>query len=367
MRRVFAVVLAMLLVFGLTACGEDQPTNAPTQPQVTQPQATQPQATEPTPTEPAPTEPPHTHAYTEKTVAPTCTEAGYTVHTCDCGDSYTDSEAAATGHNYVDATCTAPKTCSACGVTEGEAKGHDYAEGNCTTPKTCKVCGEKSGEAAGHSWIEATCTAPKTCTVCGTQEGELGSHQDVKGYCAICGKQVSCYADLEENTWEVIMVYSGNVYKHHLTFSKEFPSSAYTKEYTPNESDWDSTFGIEYEGVKYDSGYGESDNVEYIIEGDRIICNIGYDDFFYGVVVLERVSGTALKVVSVEIADSEEWSPLIFTGVEVGTVFITQGGHTFSNTFCTEGQVCAVCGTVGRAALGHEYVSGVCTVCGARG
>jgi uncharacterized protein YkwD len=32
-------------------------------------------------------------------VAPTCEEKGYTVHTCSCGDSYTDSEVPALGHD----------------------------------------------------------------------------------------------------------------------------------------------------------------------------------------------------------------------------------------------------------------------------
>ena len=41
------------------------------------------------------------HSYESVVTAPTCTEAGYTTHTCTvCGESYTDSEVAATGHDY---------------------------------------------------------------------------------------------------------------------------------------------------------------------------------------------------------------------------------------------------------------------------
>ena len=48
------------------------------------------------------------HNYEAVVTAPTCTKDGYTTHTCSaCGDSYTDSETAATGiHTYVDGTCT---------------------------------------------------------------------------------------------------------------------------------------------------------------------------------------------------------------------------------------------------------------------
>ena len=43
----------------------------------------------------------HTHSYTTKVVAPTCTAQGYTLHTCSsCGDSYKDTYKNALGHSY---------------------------------------------------------------------------------------------------------------------------------------------------------------------------------------------------------------------------------------------------------------------------
>ncbi|MCM1544497.1 MAG: hypothetical protein NC110_04275, partial [Ruminococcus sp.] len=40
------------------------------------------------------------HSYVSKTIAPICEADGYTVHTCSvCGNSYTDGEVKATGHN----------------------------------------------------------------------------------------------------------------------------------------------------------------------------------------------------------------------------------------------------------------------------
>ena len=47
------------------------------------------------------------HSYVSVVIDPTCTDKGYTKHTCEhCGDSYKDSYVAATGHNYVDNVCT---------------------------------------------------------------------------------------------------------------------------------------------------------------------------------------------------------------------------------------------------------------------
>jgi uncharacterized protein YkwD len=84
---------------------EPKPTEPvkPTEPKPTEPpKETQPKPTEPPkPTDPKPTEPPkvHSHSYKAKVVEPTCEEKGYTVHTCSCGDSYTDSETPALGHD----------------------------------------------------------------------------------------------------------------------------------------------------------------------------------------------------------------------------------------------------------------------------
>ena len=43
---------------------------------------------------------PHVHAHEAVVTAPTCTEAGYTTYTCDCGDTYVADEVAALGHDY---------------------------------------------------------------------------------------------------------------------------------------------------------------------------------------------------------------------------------------------------------------------------
>lgn len=94
----------------------------PSEPEATEPIETEPPVTEPPkadpepeptaptvkpkPTKPKPTDPPatepakHTHQYTAKVVKPTCTKGGYTVHTCSCGDSYTDSKTPPGEHSY---------------------------------------------------------------------------------------------------------------------------------------------------------------------------------------------------------------------------------------------------------------------------
>ena len=74
--------------------------------------------------------PSHSHSYSSKTVKATCTSGGYTVHTCSCGASYTDSYTDAKGHKWSDwktvkkATTSSEgrkqRTCSSCGKTESK-------------------------------------------------------------------------------------------------------------------------------------------------------------------------------------------------------------------------------------------------------
>ena len=69
---------------------------------------------------------PHTEVI-DDAVAPTCITAGLTagIHCGVCAEELVPQEVIApSGHMWIDATCSAPKTCSVCGTTEGEAAGH---------------------------------------------------------------------------------------------------------------------------------------------------------------------------------------------------------------------------------------------------
>ncbi len=96
-------------------------------------------------------------------------------------------------HEWQEATCTQPRTCTVGGETEGEPLGHTWEDATCTKPKTCSVCGETEGEALGHTWVDATCTEPKTCSVCGETEGEALGHKLTEANyqspatCTVCG------------------------------------------------------------------------------------------------------------------------------------------------------------------------------------
>lgn len=54
----------------------------------------------------------------------------------------------------------------------GCACQHEWVEANCLNPKTCTRCGATEGEKNDeHQWEDATTVFPKTCSVCGKREG----------------------------------------------------------------------------------------------------------------------------------------------------------------------------------------------------
>ena len=134
----------------------------------------------------------HTHSYVETVISPTCTEKGYTLHKCACGDEYKDNETEALGHsftNYVsdgNATCTKDGTktakCDRCDeedtvTDEKTALGHNFGEWKEIKPateeedglkeRTCARCGETEEQSIPaktheHKYVE-TVIEP-TCT-----------------------------------------------------------------------------------------------------------------------------------------------------------------------------------------------------------
>ena len=58
----------------------------------------------------------HEHSYTAVVTPPTCTEKGYTTHTCSCGDSYVDTYTDALGHAWDGGTVTKQPTATETGV-----------------------------------------------------------------------------------------------------------------------------------------------------------------------------------------------------------------------------------------------------------
>lgn len=134
----------------------------------------------------------HEHTYETEVVAPTCTEQGYTLHTCTgCGDSYKDTYVSALGHSYgepswdwsedyTNATATFTCTNDSEHVNTLTATVTDEV----TTPATCTTDGEKDCTAT-VTFNNQTYTDVKTVTV------EKTGHSISGNSCVYCGQPAS--------------------------------------------------------------------------------------------------------------------------------------------------------------------------------
>lgn len=166
--------------------------------------------------EPEPKGTVHVHAWKSATcTAPrTCTTCGAT-------------EGTSLGHNWKDSDCTHPKTCTRCNQTSGSAAGHKWKSATCESPKVCTVCGEENGSALGHKWIEGTCDTPKTCSVCGKTEGSALGHDwkaatyDAPKTCSRCGmNEGDPLGYLEKVNGEFSRFEWGSFYTNKYTFTE---------------------------------------------------------------------------------------------------------------------------------------------------
>ena len=138
-------------------------------------------------------ETPHKHSYKDIVTAPTCTEKGYTTHTCACGDSYVDAYTDALGHAWDNGKVTKEPTetetgvktftCTRCGETKTEVippLSHKHSYNAVVTAPTCTekgytthtcACGDSYVDtyvdALGHSWDSGTVTKEPTATETG--------------------------------------------------------------------------------------------------------------------------------------------------------------------------------------------------------
>ena len=137
----------------------------------------------------------HTHSYKDVVTAPTCTEKGYTTHTCSCGDSYVDTYVDALGHAWDSGTVTKQPTatetgiktytCTRCSETKTETipkLTHEHSYKAVVTAPTCTAkgytthtcaCGDSYVDtyvdALGHAWDSGKVTKQPTATETGVR------------------------------------------------------------------------------------------------------------------------------------------------------------------------------------------------------
>ncbi len=93
--------------------------------------------------------------WTAKTNA-TCTEAGTQERECSKCEKTEEASVDAIGHKWKDATCTEPKSCTLCNVTEGTPNGHTGGTATCQAKAVCSTCKKEYGGFGVHSYDQAS-------------------------------------------------------------------------------------------------------------------------------------------------------------------------------------------------------------------
>ena len=160
------------------------------------------------------------HVYSSTVIAPTCTTEGYTVHTCECGDSYKDTYVSTLSHNFgefsdvIEADCfnggTKVHVCETCGFEElvqVEPLGHklnaEVTAPSCTeagyTTYTCQRCGysytDDATEPAGHDFGEWIVVIEADCVTRGMEMSD----------CQVCEHYETRYSDALGHDYESVV------------------------------------------------------------------------------------------------------------------------------------------------------------------
>ena len=316
-------------------------------------------------------------------------------------------------HNWVDATCTTPKTCSLCGATEGEALGHTEevipgkdatcTETGLTEGKKCSVCGEvitaqEEIPALGHSY-EAVVTGPDcenggyttyTCSVCGDsyvddETEALGHDFEAQVFeptctdlgfthytCTVCGfaydgDEVPATGHTEKilpavpatctstglTEGCVCAVCGYVIVAQEIIPAAEHPYEAAVTAPTCTEAGY-TTYTCSVCGDSYVADHVDPlGHTEEVIPGKDATCTEP-----------GLTEGKKCAVCGVVITAQEEIPALGHTE-EV----VPGKEATCTESGLTEGKKCSVCGEVITAqeelpALGHDFVDGSCTRCG---
>jgi len=276
MKRLIALLLSIIMMFCLAACGSDNTTDNSSNTQTPQENTSSDSVVETKPTGNETNDTPptisnntengtqgsdknHAHTYKKEVIAPTCEKDGFTSYSCDCGAQYSEDTVMAKGHtfNTWKETKAATETtvgkeernCKNCDKTESRdipklIAGHTHKYTASVTKKaTCRSEGVKtfacscgaeyteSIEKTPHDYMDkktpATCTTEgytkHTCKLCRysyTDNYVDGGHNYVNGKCGTCGeKDPSCVVNWKFDNGVLTIYGKGSIEDYKSTTS----------------------------------------------------------------------------------------------------------------------------------------------------
>ena len=312
------------------------------------------------------------HEYQSQVTQPTCTEKGYTTYTCSrCGDEYRADFTPAPGHNYVGTVTKEPTaddegektyTCSRCGDSYTEsipALGHHWDEGKITKEPTCTEPGIKT-----YTCTDAGCgrTYEETIPANGHKPGEAVKENEKAPTCTEDGSYdevircTVCNAELSRNT--VPMPATGH--KPGEAVRENEKAATCTEDGSYDEVIYCSVCNAELSRNPMTvpaTGHKPGEPVKENEKAATCTEDGSYDEVVYCTVCDEELSRETVKIPAAhtpgETVKENEKAPTC-----------TEEGSYDEVIYCTVCDEELVRNTVKVPATGHNYVDGVCTVCG---
>ncbi len=328
------------------------------------------------------------HDYIHVVTSPTCTQQGYTTHTCDrCGDSYVNSYVPKNGHTEgEDATCTTDQVCTVCGEVLENRYGHNYipvvTAPTCTqqgyTIHTCDRCGDsyvdsyvpENGHTEGE---EATCTRDQVCTVCGEiLENRLGhnySHIVTEPTCTKQGYTTHSCPQCKHSYVDSFVPENGHTQGDEATCTQDQICTVCGQTLVEK-------YGHRYEDVVTEptcteGGYtthtcdrcGDSYVDSYVsenghTEGEGATCTTDQICTVCGEILEGRLGHNYIAVVTKPTCTEGGYTTHTCDrcGDSYVDSFVPENGHTEGEgATCTEDQICTVCGEILMERYGHRY------------
>ena len=332
------------------------------------------------------------HNYATVVTEPTCTESGYTTHTCACGDVYVDAPVDELGHDYgewieiVDPLCELDGvlghyTCSRCLINfDAEleilesltipAIGHSFTNHVYDNNATCTEDGTKTalcdngcgttetltdeGTALGHSFTNHVSDGNATCTVDGTKT-------------AICDNGCGTTETLTDEGSALGHSFTDYVFNNDATCTTDGSSTAVCDR------------GCGATDTKGTPGSATGHNLNNpVIENnvdpdcvnpgsyDKVVycgtCNFEYSRETVDVDALGHTPADAVveNNVDPDCVNPGSYDSVVYCSVcnaEISrqNVDVDALGHSGGTATCTEPASCEVCGAEYGSALGHNF------------
>ena len=304
MKKVIGLLLAVMMVLSLSACGgnetaTDNDTGSSTtqnQTDVTDTSSTEQNTDAPSSTTDNSDSSNNTDVPGSTTSTPTTTTKPETSTSSTTTKPETSTLSTTTKPNTTKPETPKPTTTTKPNTT---THTHSYSSATCTTPQKCS-CGATSGTALGHKWQEATCQAPKTCSACKAMEGETVQHSfDSSGKCVWCKQILSVSPDEVKNReyeyWNGWKVFSFNFATSIASAGIYMPcADMYSETWCGNEEGHIIVNGV---GSHCAAGSGPLSFTHKKTEKNIVISNL--ETFEDMVLTLEVLSNDTLRVVNV--------------------------------------------------------------------